>query len=195
MAQKALQVAALSSRLALEERTLVNHPTGRAENVAEHSHMLSLVAPVIAEEFYPDLDANLIGRFATIHDAVEAYAGDTATHIISDQELQQKAEREAVGLEQLKQEYAHLPTFVKLVEMYENQEIKEARFVRIIDKWTPILVHFADGGATLRSYTKRKELRENFVRRAERLRKEYPDFDELVTVRIELTELAGKHLL
>jgi hypothetical protein len=75
IAYTALQLAALSSRLALENRTLVNHITGRPENVAEHSNMLAIVAPGIAELYYPELDANLISRFASIHDAVEAYEG------------------------------------------------------------------------------------------------------------------------
>lgn len=70
MAYAALQLAALSSRLALEERVLVNHITGRAENVAEHSAMLAIVAPAIAEMYYPALDANLVGRFAAVHDAI-----------------------------------------------------------------------------------------------------------------------------
>jgi hypothetical protein len=48
----ALQLATLSSRLALEDRTLVNHINGRPENVAEHSLMLAIVAPVIAEAYF-----------------------------------------------------------------------------------------------------------------------------------------------
>ena len=194
IAYTALQLAALSSRLALEERTLVNHITGRAENVAEHSTMLAIVAPAIAEMYYPDLDANLISRFATIHDAVEAYAGDTATHIISKEELQQKAAREANGLEGLKNDFDSLPSFVQLIEQYEAQKVSEARFVRVIDKWMPILVHFADKGATLRSYKDPEDLLNNFVERANRLREQFPDLLELVTVREELTELAAKHL-
>ncbi len=194
IAQTALQLAALSSRLALEERTLVNHITGRAENVAEHSAMLALVAPAVAELYYPHLDANLICRFATIHDAVEAYAGDTATHIISKQELEQKALREAAGLAQLKKDFAAMPRFVQLVEQYEAQKTPEARFVRIVDKWTPILVHFADKGATLRSYINPDELLQNFVERAARLREQFPDLLELVAVREELTNLAAKYL-
>lgn len=194
MAYVALQLAALSSRLALEERVLVNHITGRAENVAEHSAMLAIVAPAIAEMYYPDLDANLVGRFAAIHDAVEAYVGDTATHIISEQGLRQKAAREAKGLERLKKDFAALPPFIRLVEQYEAQSIAEARFVRVIDKWTPILVHFADKGATLRSYSDPDDLLENFASRAVRLKEQFPDWLELVAVREELTDLAARHL-
>jgi 5'-deoxynucleotidase YfbR-like HD superfamily hydrolase len=194
IAYAALQLANLSSRLALEDRTLVNHVSGRPENVAEHSIMLAIVAPAIAEAHYPHLDANLVSRFATIHDAVEAYVGDTATHAINDEGLRQKAQREAEGLECLKKDFALLPNFVQLVEQYEAQVVKEARFVRVIDKWTPILMHFVDKGATLRSYTNSRDLVKDYVDRAALLRKQFPDFSELVAIREELTELASEHL-
>jgi len=194
IANTALRLAALSSRLAMEERTLVNHKTGRAENVAEHSAMLAIVAPAIAEQYYPDLDANLVSRFAAIHDAVEAYVGDTTTHNIDQQGLKEKAAREALGLERLRQEFATLPNFVKLVGDYEAQQISEARFVRIVDKWAPVLLHFSDDGATLRSYTNPTELVQNFVSRAVDLKAQYPDFAELVEVRQELTRLASETL-
>jgi 5'-deoxynucleotidase YfbR-like HD superfamily hydrolase len=144
--------------------------------------------------YYPELDPNLICRFAAIHDVVEAYVGDTTTHIISKTELQDKAKREAQGLERLKIDFAHLPTFLKLIEQYEEQTVPEARFVRVIDKWTPILVHFADSGATLRSYTESQDLLDNFVKRAKQLHRQFPDFSELVAVREELTTIAAKHL-
>ena len=194
VAHTALQLAALSSRLALEDRTLVNHITGRPENVAEHSHMLAVVAPGIAEQHYPHLDANLVSRYASIHDAVEAYVGDTTTHNITDAELVKKVDREAQGLTQLKKDFAFLPKVVELIDQYEAQEIAEARFVRVLDKWTPILVHFSDKGATLRSYTTPEELVADYKPRAAKLRKQFPDFAELVAIREELTELAAKRL-
>lgn len=189
----ALQLGALSSRLALEDRTLVNHMNGRPENVAEHSTMLAIVAPGIAEKYYSDLDANLVARFASIHDVVEAYVGDTTTHIINERKLREKANREAKALEQLKEDFSSLPNFVKLVEEYEAQEIPEARFVRIIDKWMPVLVHFADKGKTIHAYTHKQELMDSFAARSAQLKEQYPDFIYLVTIREELTELAAKN--
>jgi 5'-deoxynucleotidase YfbR-like HD superfamily hydrolase len=194
IAHAALQLAALASRLAQEERTLVNHINGRAENVAEHSNMLAIVAPAIAEQYYPHLDANLVGRFAAIHDAVEAYVGDTTTHIISEEGLKQKAEREAEGLERLKADFASLTGFVRLIEQYEAQDVPEARFVRIVDKWTPLLVHFADNGTTLRSYTDAEGLLSSCAVSIARFAQQFPDLPELVAVRDELTKLAAMHL-
>ena len=194
IAYDALRLAALSSKLALEERTIVTHITGRAENVAEHSCMLAFVATVIAEKYYPKLDANLISRFAVIHDVVEAYVGDTPTHDITAEGLKEKEAKEQQGLAQLRKDYAELSSFVKLVEQYEAQELAEARFVRVIDKWTPVLVHFADEGATLRSYTDPQELVEDYKPRADKLKKDYPEFTELITVREDLTRAAAEYL-
>jgi 5'-deoxynucleotidase YfbR-like HD superfamily hydrolase len=194
IAYTALQLAALSSRLALEDRTLVNHITGRPENVAEHSNMLAIVAPGIAELYYPHLDANLISRLASIHDAIEAYVGDTTTHNITDAGLKKKAAREAQGLQCIKKDFVHMPSVVKLIEQYEAQESQEARFVHIIDKWMPILVHFGDKGQTVRSYTDAERLIDDYVPRAQRLKNQFPDFSELVSVREELTGLVAKHL-
>jgi 5'-deoxynucleotidase YfbR-like HD superfamily hydrolase len=194
IAYMALQLAALSSRLALENRTLVNHITGRPENVAEHSNMLAIVAPGIAEVYYPQLDANLISRFASIHDAIEAYAGDTATHNITDEGLKEKAAREAEGLACFKKDFAAMPGIVRIIEQYEAQEIKEARFVRIVDKWMPVLAHFGDKGQTVRSYTAADRLVEDFSPHVRRFKRQFPDFPELVSVREELTELVAKHL-
>jgi 5'-deoxynucleotidase YfbR-like HD superfamily hydrolase len=191
MAASAVQLARLYSKLALEERTLVNHPTGRAENVAEHSHLVSLIAPAIAEQFYPKLDANLVCRFATVHDAVEAYSGDVTTHEITEQQLKDKQALEAEGLENLKRDFANMPKFVEIIEQYETQEVAEARFVRVIDKWMPILLHYTDGGATLRSYTDAEALIKDYQPRAQKLLKEFPDFKELVEVRIALTQQAA----
>jgi hypothetical protein len=72
--------------------------------------------------------------------------GDTPTHNITDEGLKEKAKLEAAGLQQLKEDFAALPGFVKLVEQYEAQELQEARFVRVIDKWLPAMVHFGDKG-------------------------------------------------
>jgi 5'-deoxynucleotidase YfbR-like HD superfamily hydrolase len=194
IAYTALQLAALSSRLALENRTLVNHITGRPENVAEHSNMLAIVAPGVAELHYPELDANLISRFASIHDAVEAYVGDTTTHNITDAGLKAKAAREVSGLKRFKKDFAIMPGVMRIVEQYEAQEVKEARFVRIIDKWMPVLVHFGDKGQTVRSYTVAERLVDDYAPHAQRLKGQFPDFIELVSVREELTELVAKYL-
>ena len=194
IANIALKLSSISNRLANEDRTAVNHFSGRAENVAEHSMMLSLVAPIIAEYLYPELDPNLISRFASIHDIVEAYSGDTPTHIISTQDLKDKEILEKTALEKLTQDFSDIPGFVSLVNDYEDQIIPEARFVRVLDKSMPLLVHFSDNGATLRSYNTPEGVRNNSSERSKWLRKDYPEFIKIIELREELANLAAEHL-
>lgn len=194
LAYTSIVLASLAERLALEDREKVSHRGGRAENVAEHSFMLALLAPVLAERFYPELDANLVARFAAVHDTVEAYVGDTPTHSINQDGMADKAKREEQGLAQLLQDFRDFPAFSKIVADYESQQIPEARFVRVVDKLLPLLVHFAEGGTVLRGYIDPAGIRANSQERAQQLREEYPEFETLISGREELAELACKHL-
>ncbi len=176
----AFAVAALASRLAAERRTLVNHPDGRAENVAEHSYSLGLVAQALAEKIYPNLDRGLIAQLAEIHDAVEAYVGDTPTHNISETGKIDKKNREEQGLLALKHEFADMPGLLALIDMYEAQEVPEARFVKIVDKMMPNFVNFIEGGHTLRAETNRSEHIGRNLAKADEYQAEYPEFFELI---------------
>ncbi len=190
-----LKLASIADRLSLEDRTLVNHHTGRAENVAEHSLMLAFISPIISEKLYPELDANLVARFATIHDVIEAYVGDTPTYDIDAAELVVKDKLEATGLKKLIKDYSDIPAFADLVKQYEAQNSPEARFVRVLDKCMPAYMHLVEGGKTLRSHTDRKGLFKYSTIKSNRLKKEYPDFTELIDLREELGMLIAGHLL
>lgn len=187
----ALGMSNLAHRLANEPRTRLEHPDGRAENVAEHSLALSKVAPELASLLYPTLDQNLVARYATLHDDVEAYVGDTATDFISEKALRQKKIREANGTSRLRQEYSSLPTYINLIDTYEAQVVPEARFVRLVDKIMPILFHFTNAGKVLkRKYDRTTYLDPNSRSPTnEKLLEEYPEFEKLVSLRKELTKL------
>lgn len=193
--QGAIHLAEISERLANEDRELVDHVSGRPENVAEHSNMLGIVAPTIAEEFFPDLDANLVARYAGIHDIVEAYVGDTPTHDISEQGQLDKEALEKLGIEKLKADYSHIPSFVRRVKEYESQYVPEARFVRVMDKCMPALLHFATNGVSLHEHFSKDEVLENSAKRASNLRKNYPEFEMLIALREELSERMAEEFL
>ncbi len=187
----AIQMGAMSSRLVLEERTRCVHPDGRAENVAEHGFMLAKVAPELVAELYPALDENLVARYAGIHDDVEAYVCDTATDRITPQGMLDKKEREKRGIEQLKLEYAHIPSYVQRVSEYEEQIIPEARAVRVVDKLMVLLIHLPNNGTVLKQNYTSEQLLDNSRRKATELHDEYPDFKALIDLRKELTHHAA----
>lgn len=195
IAEYAVKLAYLAEELACEERTHVGHNNGCAENVAEHSNMLALIAPILAEEFYPELNPNLIARYATVHDAIEAYAGDTATHFYGEINIAEKESREQEGLKNLKQEFKSVATLVKLIEDYEGQIIPEARFVRVVDKMMPILTHFPTEGRYLKRYTDGPQLIEKAKPRTDYLRENYPEYEKLILAREELHKYVAASLI
>ncbi len=190
-----LELGALSEALANEDRFLVDHASKRPENDAEHAHMLSRTAPFIAMFIYPNLNPGLTSLYATIHDDMEAYVGDTPTHqyIKTLFENKQRAEKEALG--QLLKDFKHIPEYTKLLRDYEEQKIPEARFVRLLDKIMPILMHYNDKGACLRNHWTKKEFLYHANAKTDRFRKDYSEFAELLEVRSELIKYIAETFL
>ncbi|NCU31325.1 HD domain-containing protein [Candidatus Saccharibacteria bacterium] len=183
-------VGALASQATEVLRTRCDHPDGRRENDSEHSHMLSLVASLLAEEYFPELNSGLVAKYANVHDLVEIYVGDTPTYDISTAGLKSKYEREADGVRQLALEYSGIaPSLVKLIEQFEEQEDPESRFVAIVDKLIPVLTHFPDEGVSMRrSFKLRSEHERSVQNRIDRFMKKYPDQEELLKIYDELAE-------
>lgn len=182
----------LAIDLSLIERA-TPHPAGRRENVFEHSLALSFVAVGIAEKYFPDLDANLVGRYGVLHDLVEIYAGDTPTHDISDAELKEKYAREAEALGLIKANYSRrFPLLISLVDDYEHQTTKEARLVRALDKCLPALLNLRSG---LISFQKAygdmtvEVFRQKHERRMSQFKNLAKEFPELIQVKEELFQL------
>lgn len=180
-------VGLLASRSVQVTRTLCDHPDGRAENDAEHSFMLALIAVPLAEQYYPKLDSGLVAKYALVHDLTEAYVGDTPTHNIDDTGLKNKAELERGGREQMRKEYGSLaPSLVALVEDYERQTDPEARFVRMLDKLVTISIQFPNNYATMRKAFDRKEHEAMVRTRIERFSKDYADQKQILDLYDEL---------
>jgi 5'-deoxynucleotidase YfbR-like HD superfamily hydrolase len=194
-ARVAIQMGALASRLVGIERTRCVHPDERAENVAEHSLMLAKVAPELSRLLYPDLDEHLVARFASLHDDVEAYVGDTATDNLSKLDPLAKEAREAAGLAQLAIEFAHMPGYVELIRQYEEQSLPEARFVRAVDKLMVMLIHFPEQGATLRANYDYESFLEGERVLLERDNHKYGGFNLIIDLRRELGQFLADTFL
>lgn len=182
-----IAVGALSSRLVQELRTRTVHPDGRSENVAEHTLMLVKVAISLAQEYYPGLDAGKIAIYASLHDDVEAYVGDTPTDSIARHNSDVKREREDAGLKQLTGEYQSVaPSYVHCLKEYEAQVIPEARFVRVVDKIMVELIHLPNKGSELKKYYTSESAAEATERNAAKLKLQYPEYEPLIAVRSEI---------
>lgn len=187
IANVAIMFMAMAEHLALEDRKLVRHRGGRAESVAEHSFSLSIVAPELASVLYPNLNRDTVIRFTRIHDILEVYTGDIDTHNFAAVDTAQKEANEVLALQKLKKDFAAFPAFIQDVEDYEAQNIPETRFVRVADKLMPLLIHVHDHGATVASYADGAIMLADAEHRQKDLLKNYPEFGELIALRLELT--------
>lgn len=142
------RLASIILRLGRVQR-LTEDADGHTESDTTHSVMLGLACGAIAHHTGMRID-RIVG-LALIHDIAEAYAGDTPTlHQLSSEQAQDKRAREAAGLARVRAELAGLSWIVGLIDEYEAQETREARFVRVLDKATPKWTHALNGCAVPR---------------------------------------------
>lgn len=151
-AEKLLELADLTLRFGLVERTTHHTDCATRETDTTHTVMLGLVACAFADRFAPHLNRGRVAEFALVHDLVEVYAGDTNTLSASDVDRTDKARREAEALERIVREYeGSYPWIGKTLEEYESLAEPEARFVKVMDKVLPKFVHILNGGHTVRT--------------------------------------------
>ena len=107
-------------------------PKERCESVAEHSFGVALLAYLVAEEHFPELDLSKVLRLALLHDLGEIDAGDlTPADNVGPRE---KHRRERQSVVRVLGQMPQGAQYIALWEEYERQESPEARFVRQIDR-------------------------------------------------------------
>jgi len=111
---------------------LRNISSEKCESVAEHTFGMAMMAWLLADEFFPELNREKVLKISLIHDIAEVYAGDTTPYDGLTPEEKNAREREA-----LKKIFSGLPNgyaYIALWEEFENGSSAEARFVKQIDR-------------------------------------------------------------
>ena len=126
-------------------RSLVLHED-RAENDAEHSFHLAIMAALLAEHANEPVDVLHVMKMVLVHDVVEIDAGDTYCYDLKGYE--DKAEREQKAADRL---FALLPEeqereFRGLWEEFEEKATPEAKFANALDRIQPMLLNYKKGG-------------------------------------------------
>ncbi len=132
-------------------QTLVLHED-RAENDAEHSFHLAIMACILAEHANTPVDVLHTMKMVLVHDVVEIDAGDTYCYDAKGNE--DKAERELKAADRL---FALLPEdqereFRSLWEEFEAKETPESRFANALDRIQPMLLNFKKGGISWKKH-------------------------------------------
>ena len=113
------------------ERLIYIPKLKRNENDTEHSYNLTMAAWLIAAKDELPLDADLVIKYALVHDLVEVYAGDTSA--LDDEQIRTKAARGHAALQRLKGNEL-TADIAGLIEQYESLDDEESRFVYGLDK-------------------------------------------------------------
>ena len=124
----------------------------RAENDAEHSWHLALMAFLLDEYANQEVDTARVMKMVLVHDLVEIYAGDTYAY--DEGGNASKREREVKAAEKL---FALLPedqgAFLRgLWDEFEAYETPEALYAHTLDNFQPLMLNAANGGADWKSH-------------------------------------------
>lgn len=117
----------------LQRTGWINKEIENAETVAAHSYGVALLALLFAPKY---LDKEKCLKLALIHDLQEALVGDiTPFDGVSEEE---KAQREKAAVKEISQKL-HFAELEDLFTEYENNQTKEARFVKDMDRFDGVL--------------------------------------------------------
>jgi putative hydrolases of HD superfamily len=138
-----------AGRLKSVLRQTVLADSGRAENSAEHSWHLAMMAIVLAEHAPAGTDLPRVISMVLVHDLVEIDAGDLFVYADqSEQDRQDVAERAAA-----ERIFAILPAeqavaMRRLWDEFSERRTAEAKFARALDRLAPMLENMEVGGGT-----------------------------------------------
>lgn len=118
----------------------------RCENDAEHAWHMALMIYLLKEYANEDFDVAKAMMMAIIHDIVEIDAGDTYAYDTKGLETQK--ERERLAADRIfgmlpRDQNEHLRA---LFEEFEAGESAEARFVKVMDNFQPLLLNDINNG-------------------------------------------------
>lgn len=132
-------------------QTLVLHED-RAENDAEHSFHLAMMACILAEHAREEVNVLHVVKMVLIHDVVEIDAGDT--YCYDTVGYQDKAEREQKAADRI---FALLPDdqqaeYRALWDEFEARTTPESKFANALDRIQPMLLNYQKGGISWKKH-------------------------------------------
>lgn len=129
---------------------------GRRENDAEHAWHMAIMIYLLKEYANEEFDLAKAMMMALIHDVVEIDAGDTFAYdeagLATQREREEKAADRIFGLLPADQ----TAELRGLFEEFEAQETKEARFVKVMDNFQPLLLNESNEGEDWKSWEIKK---------------------------------------
>jgi len=124
----------------------------RAENDAEHSWHLAMMALILAEHSNFQVDILKVVKMVLIHDLVEIDAGDT--FIYDNNKNHTNTEEEWIAAQRI---FGILPQdqadhYKQIWLEFEEGNTAEAKFARTMDRLEPLLQNYSNNGGTWAEY-------------------------------------------
>ena len=151
----------VSFLLEVDKRNMIYRQThilgkDRAENDAEHSWHLALMAFLLAEYANEQVDVAKVMKMVLVHDLVEIDAGDTYAY--DEAGNASKRQRELRAAERI---FGLLPgeqgqELRALWDEFEEYETPEAKYAHTLDNFQPLLLNNANGGGDWKDHQVRK---------------------------------------
>lgn len=107
-------------------------PPQRCETVAEHTFALAVLAMLLCDRLYPQLDTLRVVRLALLHDFAEIFAGDIIP--ADGLPLVEKQDRERQAIRQVFAGQPQGERYLALWEEFEAGQTPEAQLVRQLDR-------------------------------------------------------------
>lgn len=128
----------------------------RAENDAEHSWHLALMAFLLSEYANDKVDVAKVIKMVLVHDLVEIDAGDTYAY--DEKGNASKRERELKAADRI---FGLLPEeqgkeLRDLWDEFEEYETPEAKYAHTLDNFQPLMLNNANGGGDWKDHKVRK---------------------------------------
>ncbi|MEI6810545.1 MAG: HD domain-containing protein [Candidatus Nomurabacteria bacterium] len=191
-----IDIARLTFKFALVDRVTMLEDGEMYESDTDHTVMLAVCACALVESLYKDkLDIGKVAQFAIVHDLVEAYAGDTNSINITDENREAKEIREAESLKRIEGELGGVYPWVhKTIEEYERLDTKEAQFIKTLDKVMPKISHALNKGIALKKLgVSKEETESHFLVQTKEYKEKYgKDFPELIDILEEVMDITVK---
>jgi 5'-deoxynucleotidase YfbR-like HD superfamily hydrolase len=112
----------------------------RYENDAEHSFSLSLIGSALAKKI--GLNPGKVALYATYHDLLEIYSGDTS--LWDKKGYETKIQREKDAIVRIKKDFNDFSLILKNIHNYESFADEEACFTYALDKLLPLIINIQD---------------------------------------------------
>ena len=167
-------------RLKLVTRKAYVSDVSRRENSAEHSWHLTVGLLAVARELNLDIDLHKALVMALIHDVCEIDAGDTPAF---GPQRPDQHEAELRCIERLAgYGLKFAPTIRELWIEYEAQESVESRWVKVMDRVMPFIIHFSNDGL---AWKEQSVSRSRLKKVCEPVREHAPEIYEWMLGKIE----------